>query len=185
MAKALFITDKELKQMTVLNGNIDPDKTKQFVIIAQDTHIFSYLGSRLYEKINNDIVTGSLSGNYLTLLNDYIKPMTIQWSMVEILPFISYTIANKGVFKHNSENSTGVEKSEIDYLVEKQRQIAQNYTQKFIDYMIVNYTLFPEYYLAQTGDQIPFMSANFGGWFLPQTTSYPQNDAGDFRYKND
>ena len=36
MAKALFITDKELKQMTVLNGNIDPDKTKQFVIIAQD-----------------------------------------------------------------------------------------------------------------------------------------------------
>ena len=51
--------------------------------------------------------------------------------------------------------------------------------------MIVNYTLFPEYYLAQTGDQIPFMSANFGGWFLPQVTSYPQNDAGDFRYKND
>jgi len=111
--------------------------------------------------------------------------MTIQWSMVEILPFISYTIANKGVFKHNSENSTGVEKSEIDYLVEKQRQIAQNYTQKFIDYMIVNYTLFPEYYLAQTGDQIPFMSANFGGWFLPQMTSFPQNDAGDYRYKND
>ena len=28
MAKALFITDKELKQMTVLNGNIDPDKTR-------------------------------------------------------------------------------------------------------------------------------------------------------------
>ena len=94
--------------------------------------------------------------------------MLCQWALVEILPFSAYTIANKGVYKHNSENSTSVEKSEVDYLVEKQRQIAQNYTQKFIDYMIVNYASFPEYYIAQTGDQLPFLSANFGGWYLPQ-----------------
>jgi hypothetical protein len=182
MAKALFITDKELKQMTVLNGNLDPDKTKQFVIIAQDTHIYTYLGSNLFDKINNDIVAGTLSGNYLSLLNNYIKPMVIHWAMVEILPFSAYTIANKGVFKHNSENSVSVEKSEIDYLVEKERQIAQNYTQKFIDYMTVNFTLFPEYYLANTGDTIPFMSANFAGWYLPQNTGLERNDTGDFRY---
>ncbi len=181
MAKALFITDKELKQFTALNGNLDPDKTKQFIIIAQDTHIYSYLGSKLFDKINNDLVAGTLSGNYLTLLNDYIKPMVCQWAMVEILPFSAYTIANKGVYKHNSENSTSVEKSEIDYLVEKQRQIANNYTQKFIDYMIVNYLLYPEYYLAQTGEQIPLMSANFGGWYLPEMKHFIQNDAGDFR----
>jgi len=166
MAKALFITDKELKQMTVLNGNLDPDKTKQFLIIAQDTHLYSYLGSKLFKKINDGIVEANLSGNYLTLLNDYIKPMAIHWSMVEILPFISYAVANKGVFKHASENSTAVEKSEIDYLVEKQRQIAQNYTQKFIDYMVINYALYPEYYLDQTNEQIPNTSANFGGWYL-------------------
>jgi hypothetical protein len=181
MAKALFITDKELKQFTALNGNLDPDKTKQFIIIAQDTHIYSYLGSKLFDKINNDLVAGTLSGNYLSLLNNYIKPMVCQWAMVEILPFSAYTIANKGVYKHNSENSTSVEKSEIDYLVEKQRQIANNYTQKFIDYMIDNYQLYPEYYLAQTGEQIPLMSANFGGWYLPEMKRFIQNDAGDFR----
>lgn len=176
MAKALFITDKELKQMTVLNGNLDPDKTKQFVIIAQDTHIYSYLGSKLFDKINNDIVAGTLSGNYLSLLNNYIKPMVIHWAMVEILPFSAYTIANKGVFKHNSENSTGVEKSEIDYLVEKERQIAQNYTQKFIDYMLVNYSLFPEYYNSQIGDKIPSAINSLGGWYLPDNSVFESND---------
>ena len=107
--------------------------------------------------------------------------MLCQWALVEILPFSAYTIANKGVYKHNSENSTSVEKSEVDYLVEKQRQIAQNYTQKFIDYMIVNYASFPEYYIAQTGDQLPFLSANFGGWYLPQMKNLLQNDAGDIK----
>lgn len=179
MANALFINREELVKFTALNGNIDSDRFIQFVKIAQDTHIYSYLGSKLFKKINDDIVAGTLSGNYLTLLNTYIKPMVIHWAMVEIMPFIGYQISTKGVFKHNSENSTTVEKSEVDFLIEKERQIAQNYTQKFIDYMVVHYQDFPEYYLAQTGEQIPTLSANFGGWYLPQMKKFIQNDAGD------
>jgi len=166
MANALFITREEIVKFTALNGNIDSDKFVQFIKIAQDTHIYNYLGSKLFKKINDDIVAGTLSGNYVTLLNDYIKPMVIHWSMVEVLPFISYQIANKGMFKHNSENSTTVEKSEVDFLIEKERQIAQNYSQKFIDYMTVNYNLFPEYNTVTTGDQFPTLSSNFGGWYL-------------------
>lgn len=166
MANALFITLKELKQFTALNGNIENEKLEQFLKIAQDTHIYNYLGSKLFKKINDDIIAGTLAGNYVSLLNDYIKPMVIHWAMVEIMPFVAYQIANKGMFKHNSENSTTVEKSEVDFLIEKERQIAQNYSQKFIDYMEVNYGLYPEYYLATTGDQMPTLSTNFGGWYL-------------------
>jgi hypothetical protein len=166
MANALFITLKELKQFTALNGNIDNDRLEQFLKIAQDTHIYNFLGSKLFKKINDDIVAGTLAGNYVTLLNDYIKPMVIHWAMVEIMPFVAYQIGNKGVFKHNSENSTTVEKGEVDFLIEKERQIAQNYTQKFIDYMLVNYGLYPEYYNATIGEQYPTLSTNFGGWFL-------------------
>lgn len=166
MANALFITREEIVKFTALNGNIDSDKFVQFIKIAQDTHIYNYLGSNLFKKINDDIVAGTLAGDYVSLLNDYIKPMVIHWSMVEVLPFISYQIANKGMFKHNSENSTTVEKSEVDFLIEKERQIAQNYSQKFIEHMQVNYVKFPEYYLATTGDQLPKLSTNFGGWYL-------------------
>ena len=31
--------------------------------------------------------------------------MVIHWSMVEFMPFSAYTFGNKGVYKHNSENS--------------------------------------------------------------------------------
>jgi hypothetical protein len=58
---------------------------------------------------------------YADLLSTYVKPCLIHWAMVEYLPFSVYTIANKGVFKHNSDNATTIEKPELDMLISKQR----------------------------------------------------------------
>jgi hypothetical protein len=111
-------------------------------------------------------VANNLANPYLMLLNVYIKPMVIHWTMVEYLPFAAYTIANKGVFKHGSENSTNVEKTEVDFLVEKERSIAQNYTRRFIDYMSFNQSNFPEYNTNSNADVYPDKQSDFGGWYL-------------------
>jgi len=166
MAQALFISRDELVKYSALNGNIDSDKFLQWIKVAQDIHIQNYLGTKLYNKINTEIVNNTISGVYLMLLNTYIKPMLIHWSLVEYLPFAAYTIANKGVFKHGSENSTNVEKSEIDFLVEKERSIAQNYTRRFIDYMTYNQSSFPEYNSNSNADVYPDKDASFIGWYL-------------------
>ena len=166
MAQALFVTREDIVKFTAMNGNVDTDKFIQFVKIAQDIHIQNYLGSKLFDKINNDIVAGTLASPYTTLLSQYIKPMVIHFAMVEYLPFAAYTIANKGVFKHNSENSTNVEKNEVDFLIEKERDIAQHYTNRFIDYMSYNQVLYPEYNTNSNGDMYPDSEANFIGWVI-------------------
>lgn len=166
MAQALFATRDDIVKFTALNGNIDTDKFIQWVKVAQDIHIQNYLGTKLFNKINNDIVANTLANPYLMLLNVYIKPMVIHWAMVEYMPFAAYTIANKGVFKHGSENSTNVEKSEVDFLVEKERSIAQNYTRRFIDYMCFNQSSFPEYNTNSNADVYPEKQADFMGWYL-------------------
>lgn len=166
MATALFVTRDELVKFTALNGNIDTDNFIQWVKVAQDIHIQNYLGTKLFKKINDDIVAGTLSGNYLMLLNTYIKPMLVHWAMVEYLPFAAYTISNKGVYKHSSENSENVDKSEVDFLVEKERSIAENYTRRFVDYMSFNQSLYPEFNQNQSGDIFPDFDANFSGWQL-------------------
>jgi hypothetical protein len=166
MAQALFVTRDDIVKYTALNGNIDTDKFIQWVKVAQDIHIQNYLGTKLFNKINDGIVNNNLANPYLMLLNVYIKPMVIHWSMVEYMPFAAYTIANKGVYKHGSENSTNVEKSEVDFLVEKERSIAQNYTRRFIDYMSFNQSSFPEYNTNSNADVYPDKQADFGGWYL-------------------
>ena len=166
MAEALLITRDDIVKFTALNGNIDTDKFIQFIKIAQDTHIQNFLGTDLLERIQSDIVAGTLANPYLTLVTKYIKPMLIHWAMVEYLPFSAYTIANKGIYKHQSENSETVEKSEIDFIVEKERSIAQHYTQRFIDYICFNNTTFPEYTSNTNGDMYPDSKNNYTGWYL-------------------
>ena len=165
--QALFITTKDIQQFTAMNGSVDPDNFVQFVKIAQDLDIQNYLGTDLFVKINDDIVAGTLAGDYLSLVNIYVKPMLIHWAMVYYLPWAAYTVANRGIYKHNSENSETVSKTEVDYLIEKERTLAMAYTQKFIKYICHNTALFPEYSTNTDNDVSPSRNnSNFGGWQL-------------------
>ena len=166
MAEALLISRNDIVKFTALNGNIDTDNFIQWIKVAQDIHIQNYTGTNLLDKIKTDIINNTLAGNYLTLTNIYLKPMLIHWAMVEYLPFSAYTIANKGVFKHTSENATSVEKNEVDFLVEKERMIAQNYTERFITYINFNNSLFPEYSNNSNADMFPSTQNNFTGWYI-------------------
>jgi hypothetical protein len=166
MATALWIKREDLVRNTALGGNVDTDKFIQFIKIAQEIHIQNYTGTRLYDKISDDIIAGTLANPYLALVNDYLQPMLIHYAMVEYLPFAAYTIANGGVYKHTSENSTSVEKNEVDFLVEKERNIAQYYTDRFITYMSYNQATFPEYYQNSNADVFPDTDANFSSWVL-------------------
>tara|TARA_R110001632_G_scaffold222704_1_gene354078 strand:- start:31 stop:546 length:516 start_codon:yes stop_codon:yes gene_type:complete len=171
MAKALFITTKDIKRYSVLSGNVDPDKFIYMVEIAQDTEVQNYLGTKLLEKIQNLILLGTINdpGNlaYKTLLETYVKPMTIYWALVCYMPFAAYTVANGGVYKHTSESSVTVDKEEVDYLVEKYRDIAQFYTNNFIDFMVYNQNTYPEYNANTEDNTYPdTANADFGGWVL-------------------
>lgn len=162
----LFITRNDLVRFTSTNGNVDPDKFFQMIKIAQDLHIQGYLGSKLFDKLKEDIKNSTLVDPYKSLLDDYIKPMTIHYAMIEYLPFASYEIGNKGVYKRTSETGETVSKDEVDSLIEKYRDLAQHYTQRFIDFMCFNQSSFPEYYENSNGDVYPTTKNNFFGWHL-------------------
>tara|TARA_R100000426_G_scaffold25618_2_gene21598 strand:+ start:4936 stop:5439 length:504 start_codon:yes stop_codon:yes gene_type:complete len=167
MATALFIKRADLVKNTALNGSVDTDKFIQFIHIAQEIHVRNFMGTDLYDKISADIIAGSLTGDYLSLVNDYIQPMLIHYAMAEYLPFAAYTIANGGVYKHNSENSTIASKEEVDLLINRERDYAEYYTQRFIDYMSFNADdKFPEYYTNNNDDIYPDKDVLFHGWSL-------------------
>jgi len=166
MATALFIKREDIVRNTVISGNVDTDKFIQFIKIAQEIHIQNYTGTKLYDKISSDIIANTLAGNYLSLVTDYVQPMLIHWALVEYLPFAAFTVANGGVYKHTSENSVNAEKIEIDYLVEKERTIAKYYTERFIDYMSFNQSLFPEYNENVNEDIYPDRDSRPASWVL-------------------
>jgi len=166
MAEALLVTRKDIVKFTAMSGNVDTDKFIQYIKIAQDKHIENYLGSDLIDKIKQHIIDDDLAGDYLTLVNEWIKPCLIHWAMVEYLPFAAYSIANKGVFKHTSENAVNATRDEVDYLLEKERNTAQYYTDRLIEHLSFNASSkYPEYYTNNNEDVSPDKDI-FGGWVL-------------------
>ena len=145
---------------------MDSDKFMQFIKIAQEIHIQNFLGTRLYNKISNDILAGTLSGDYLLLVTTYVQPMLIHYAMVEYLPFAAYTIANSGVYKHSSESSEGVNKEEVDFLISKEQKIADYYTRRFLDYITFHNATFPEYNQNTNEDVYPEKDSYFSSWVL-------------------
>jgi hypothetical protein len=164
MATALFISRTDLVKNTIIDGNVDTDNFIQFIKIAQEIHITNYLGSKLYDKISADIVANTLTGDYLTLVSDFIQPMLIHFAMVEYLPFASFQIKNGGVFKHSSESSESVSKSEIEFLIQKQRDFSEYYTRRFVDYICFNSEKFPEYLNNSGSDIDPDKDVNPTNW---------------------
>lgn len=166
MATVLFISRTDLVKNSIIDGNTDTDKFIQFIKVAQEIEIRNYLGTKLYDKLQNDIAGSGVSGDYQTLLNKYVQPMLIWFAQAEYIPYAAYSIKAGGVFKGSSENAETVSKNEVDYLVNKARNTAEYYTQRFLDYINNNSSLFPEYNQNTGGDVFPDSDATFNGWVL-------------------
>ena len=166
MATALFIKTTDLKRNSIIDGNVDVDKFIQFIKIAQQIDVRNLLGSKLYDKISDDIISDNLTGDYLELLTDYIQPILIWFAQVNYIPFAAYQIKNGGVYKHTSENSENVSKEEVDYLVTKAQEYANYYSTRFVDYMSFNNSKFPEYNTNNNEDVYPNKDTTYRGWVL-------------------
>jgi RNAse (barnase) inhibitor barstar len=74
--KALFISVGDLKAKSIVDGNTDADKLLYLIEVAQDMHIQNYLGGKLYDKLQDLILSGDIdlpaNSDYKTLRDDYI-----------------------------------------------------------------------------------------------------------------
>lgn len=165
----LFISEETIKKSTTINGNVDIELLLPYIKVAQDIHVHQLLGTDLYDKIQDDIAgTGgaSLTGNYKKLVDEYIQPVLIHYSLYECLPFLSYKIMNKDIVRKISETSTPASLDDIKYMRNIVVNTAQYYAERLVDYVKNNTDLFPEYNTNSNGDLSPTKEAYFNGMNL-------------------
>lgn len=160
MTDTLIISETKLRSFTDINDNLDSKFITAAVIESQDIHIQRLLGTILYNKIMSDIDSNSLSGNYKTLVDDYVQPALIYWSYYECLEAIYIRPRNNGLLR-----ATGGDNSEsVDLnIYEKKRQSVKNkaewYSEKLVNYLIQYQGNFPEVLQSTTLDE---QVADFG-----------------------
>ena len=139
MAEILFITKAEMTNTTILCGNVDFDKYSFCVLDTQLRVLEPLLGTELYEKIKTDLEAETLSGLYLEMFNDYVKPITKFASVANYLEIASYLVDNGGVYKHVADNKQVVEKNEVMSLVQKYNGMTDMFIIRFQKWICKNH----------------------------------------------
>jgi len=162
-AEVLFVNPDYIKRITNINASIEDSYLIPSVILAQDKYIQLYLGTDLLEKLKTDISAGTISGDYETLLDKYVRKATLWWTMVDLMPSLYVKIDNGGLAIRVSDDTTSISPDDLHRETERARTNAQFYTFRLYQYLCNNSSLFPEY------------SSNTGADMLPQPADYYQS----------
>ncbi|MBV1928507.1 MAG: hypothetical protein KUG81_03240 [Gammaproteobacteria bacterium] len=138
MATKLFISPQQIKQTTILGGNIDSDKFTFCIESVQITVIEPLLGTELFDKIVTDFTADNLSGLYLELFNEFVFPITKHESTAQYLNIAQYSVTNGGIFKHAPESAEVVDRQEVNSLADVYHNNAQMYIIRFNKWICKN-----------------------------------------------
>ena len=174
--KALFTSPAEIKKRCNIDGNTDDDKIVSSIKVAMDKHVRNYMGDYLFRSLQLKLDDGAGTSTiddapnaaYKTLWLDYVKPMTIWFTIESYLPWAMFKISNGGIYKSQSETAISATLNEMKVLLSDARENAEIYTRDFIDYVEANESSFPEFYTIETtADRYPDRDANTSiGWVL-------------------
>jgi hypothetical protein len=131
----LLIQPSDVVALTQFDGNIDTDNLKPMIFIAQTTHLKSFLGLKLYNKIYNDFVDVNLAGEYLIIYEDYIKDYLSYYTSSLYVDFGSYKVSENGIHKIAGENMTSIDSSEIEKLSLKYMTLIAGVQANFLEYV--------------------------------------------------
>jgi len=167
MSYVLFISEAKLKDSTAISLSVDNAILLPYVLQSQKLYVKTKLGSDLYEKLESLITAGTVNdaGNeaYATLLNDYIGSQLPNYALYHAIPFLRFKIEGGNIYSKVSETGTALTTEESQHLREEVLNTAQYFTERMIDYICNNSSLFPEYSTSSGADVQPSHSAYFNG----------------------
>jgi hypothetical protein len=170
MSYVLLISEQKLKDSTAINLNVSTTLLLPYVLQAQTLYIEPKLGTQLYEHIKGLIQAGTIGnvGNaaYKTLLDDYISFVLVNYSFYHAIPYLRFKVENGNIYSKTSENGTALTTEESQSLREEISNTAQYYTERLIEYIRNNTSLFPEYSTNSGADVNPDKNAYYNGMNL-------------------
>lgn len=157
----LAITERYLKDNSIINDNVDAKILSPIVLLVQDKYLHPILGSDLFDEISTQIKAGSVDVENQALLDDYILPMMLWYCLSESTPAFKYRYMNKGVMVKNSDNSSAADLSEIKFLMDKWEVNAKMYAERITRFLEANVVTYPLYCANPDCDDIKPVKTNY------------------------
>lgn len=140
-----------LKENTVLDLNIEDKLLQSSIIDAQNIDIQAITGTALYNEVLTLIDTGAITGttqevkDIKTLVDDWVMPTLIKYSLLRSLLPLKIAFRNKGLMENSSDNSTPISRDYLTYAENKILNDCEYYSNKLKAYLCDFFTKYPDY----------------------------------------
>lgn len=163
ISKINLIDIQDLKDSSPIVGDYNYDYLSPFIKIAQDLDISEITGEALLNKIYAGVIGSSLSADETKLLEEYIKPALVHYTLYRGMDFMSVRANNSGIERRDSQTGTSLDLNETSFLATKEKTIAESYGSQLQDYIEAREDSFPEYNLGVDGQIKPTAAPSYSG----------------------
>ena len=163
-AEKVLITTTYLKKLTAVNGAVDDNLILPCIYVAQDKWVQPYLGDDLMNYLKTNI--NALTGNYETLWSEYVVKPVVFWSLVELIPKLCYKYQDGTIGQFQTDTYQPISKDAMGDEVDRAKQNAIYYTQRLVDYLCANSSLFPEYTSTTSPERCPRTKVSGTGYMF-------------------
>lgn len=172
-----LLSTSDLKDYSPINENVDDSLLHNAIMEAQEIELCQILGSCLYNRIIDLVNTDDIDNetDYKYLLDNYCRKVIVYAATMRAAVYIRYKIMNKSVSSQNSDNSTPVDLSELQYLIDHVKNDLEFFEKRLQEYLKENKDLYPEYDACECNGLAPQKQVFTTSLVIP---NYPQRHYG-------
>lgn len=147
MARVLLISEKTLKENSVINNNVDGMYVLPAIEYSQDAGLQPLIGTKLYNRLMDMVEDGTIENNndYKYLLDEYVTPFLLNKVTAEIQIPLAFKLRNQGVVQQTGENTYVPSLKDMQYVTQNYENKANFYGNRLSDFLRANRSKYPEY----------------------------------------
>ena len=147
MSKCYLISEKTLKENSVINNNVDGMYVLPAIEYSQDAGLQPLIGTKLYNRLMDMVEDGTIENNddYKYLLDEYITPFLLNKVTAEIQIPLAFKLRNQGVIQQTGENTYVPSLKDMQYVTQNYENKANFYGNRLSDFLRANRSKYPEY----------------------------------------
>lgn len=143
MAKVYFISVQYVKDNSIIDENVDEKYINIAIQRAQTNTLVYLIGTGLYNEIAGQITNGTLTALNTTLLDTYIAPALLSYTLIELTPYMLYKFSNRNVGVKDADKMSAVDYARMDDLMKRFEADAELSYKRLRMYVNANLSSYP------------------------------------------
>lgn len=145
MNNILLISEKTIKENSLVSNNVDGKYIQNAIRTAQDISLQPIIGSKLFKRLCEGVANNDLSELELDLVRTYIQPILLNAVMSDLVLQLTFKFKNLGAVQTTDTNVIVPSLKDLQYIREDYNLKAQFYMNRLSQYLRANCTKFKQY----------------------------------------